>query len=103
MPQLTKNARRVLDQLDATLVDIADEARLGYDKARFNPDYTRDRLTAIQNDVAEIRKMIRQQIEPLLERQAPQYDKRLAELEARLARLEESEPPALHMVKRKAE
>ena len=61
---------------------ITAAAAEGYKLAIYNQQFARKKFEEIQQIVADLREQIRDEIEPYLERQAPDYEKRLARLEA---------------------
>lgn len=81
MPQKTKGAPAALDKLRAALDAIADNSERGWKLAKYNGDHSRDRFDEIQELVRATRAQIEAEIEPLLERQATNYERRLKELE----------------------
>lgn len=87
MPQLTKGARRILEDVAATMAAIEEARQQGHKLAIYNPRYAQERLAEIGGLTERLRYQLRE-LEPLLERQAPQYDKRLEDLERRVERLE---------------
>lgn len=74
MPQLGRGARQVLDYLYADLDDI-------FDLAKSNPETVRDL-------VLKCKRRLKEDIEPRLQRAAPQIEQRLAALEERIELLE---------------
>jgi hypothetical protein len=80
MPQLTKGARKPLDLIDEAIDQIQLFRTSIYEKATNNPHYVRDKINEMGPLIDQIREQ-RRQLEMLLERQAPQYEQRLAELE----------------------
>jgi hypothetical protein len=88
VPQLTKGARKALNQVAALATDIRDDLALARDRTKYNPDFTRDKIADALTALARLEEVIQEDIAPLLERQAPEYEKRLAELEERVAALE---------------
>lgn len=86
MPQLTKYARQALDRLEE---DISEIAALRKRATREALDQTMVKLLMekIENIEARMRRHIASEIEPLLERQAPQLEKRVAVLEAQMHKI----------------
>lgn len=87
MTQLTKGARRILDAIAAELADARAAAELGRSRTRYNPAYTEDRLGEIVTALDRAEERL-SDLEPLLMRQSPQIEKRMADLETRVERLE---------------
>ena len=79
MPQLSRGAREVLDYLYADLDDI-------FDVAKNNPDIVRDLAL-------KCKRRLKEDIEPRLQRAAPQIEQRLASVEERLSQLEQRDKP----------
>ena len=90
MPQLTKGARSALDRVAALATDMRRDLALARDRTKFNPEYSRDKIDAALAALGRLEDVIRTDMLPLLERQAPEYEKRLAELEQRVKDLEHS-------------
>lgn len=86
MPQLTKYARQALDRLEE---DISEIAALRKRATREALDQTMVKLLMekIENIEARMRRHIASEIEPLLERQAPQLEKRVSLLEEQLRKI----------------
>jgi CRP-like cAMP-binding protein len=80
VPQLTKFARQALDQVYTAIDEIAALRKEAVDEA-LDQKMVKLLMAKIENTEARLRRHIANEIEPLLERQAPQYDKRLAQLE----------------------
>jgi hypothetical protein len=81
VPQLTRNARKPLDLIDDALKRLEALRDEIYQEAVGNPRYV---MQLVKRDMAQTLDQIREQrrqLEPLLERQAPEYERRLAELE----------------------
>lgn len=86
MPQLTRNARKALDQLLADIADIADLRREATEEA-LDQKMVKLLMGKIENAETRMRLRIEREIKPLLVRQAPQYEARLAKVEEQLQRL----------------
>lgn len=84
----TKGARAVLDAIYADLARMDERARLAGDVVKRNPELSRDYAGDVRTIGAELQRLIRDELEPLLERRAPRVEERLAEIEERLTRLE---------------
>lgn len=86
MPQLTKYARQALDRIEE---DISEIAALRKRATREALDQTMVKLLMekIENVEARMRRHIASEIEPLLERQAPQLEKRVSILEEQLRKI----------------
>lgn len=89
MPQLTRGARRALDHIRADIANIRAFLTVAHARVKFNPDLSREQMDKAQEDLKCIERRLINELEPLLERQAPQYEQRLAENEQRLAELEQ--------------
>jgi len=118
---LKRGARMVLDHIEATLKDIRDATYVARRKAReaghvvkSNPVYSRelieeadDRISAALDDIARIERMMKDNLEPLLQRTDHVRDEtrlaealeRLDEIEDRLKRLEQRDDPPLRAVR----
>ena len=88
MPQRVRGGTQAIERTYSHLDAIAESATNGYKLAVYNQQYARRMFDEILQAVADMRSQLRDEIEPYLERQAPQYDKRLAELEARIEAIE---------------
>lgn len=89
MAQLTRGARQILDALDDAEAEIRDLLQRASDKAKSNPDYTRELIARVLDIQAKTARKRTEDLEPLLERQAPEYERRLRELDERVRALEE--------------
>lgn len=96
-----KGAPAALDRLRASFASIADNSERGWKLAKYNGDHSRDRFDEILEIVRDALKQVEVEIEPLLERQATSYEKRLKELEDWKAAIEAEQHGVLRM--RKAE
>lgn len=101
MPQKAKGAPAALDKLRASFAAIAENSERGWKLAKYNGDHSRDRFDEIQEIVRDALKQVEAEIEPLLERQATSYEKRLKELEEWRAQFEAEQHGVIRM--RKAE
>lgn len=89
MTQLRRGAVQQRDQLFADLDAIVSAAQEARKKRKFNPDLVDILQTEIIDLVAQIKRRYNEEIEPMLQRQAPPLEKRLADLEQRLEILEQ--------------
>lgn len=95
MPQTTRGARQTLDQLLADLSAIDSAADLDLAATVFNPRDAHRRLVDIRDLTSQIRRRLRNDLEPLLQRAetnraAASLPAQLAQLEARVAQLEQA-------------
>jgi cell division septum initiation protein DivIVA len=93
MPQKTKGARPVLDRLYGTLDAMTEDATIAHKQAIYNSPFAKQKLGDILDSIAELKDIIRHQVEPFMERAAPQTEQRIAELEQRLAAIERATIP----------
>lgn len=80
MPQLLPGARAALDQLEADLTEALDELRTAHDRARGNPDYSRDCISRATRALRTMQSRL-SDLEPMLQRAAPRLEQRVADLE----------------------
>lgn len=80
--QKVRGGKAVIDHTYGHISAIAAAATEGYKLAIYNQQFARKKFEEIQQIVADLREQIRDEIEPYLERQAPDYEKRLARLES---------------------
>lgn len=88
MPQRVRGGAQAIERTYGHLDAITAAAAEGYKLAVYNQQYARKCFDDIQQIIADLRQQLEAEIEPFLERQAPQYDKRLADLEARIEQIE---------------
>lgn len=88
MPQLTKGARTALDRIEALATDIKAELAHASAQAKFDPDAARDHIAQALDYLDDILMVTTDKLTPLLERQAPEYEKRLTALEQRVRDIE---------------
>jgi hypothetical protein len=89
MAQLTKGARAALEAIADDLADLRDRANLISARVKSNPDFARDKASQQLDYIAHIERVLRDEIAPLLQRQAPSIEQRLDEMERRLRQLED--------------
>jgi len=95
-PQKVRGGKAVIDRTYGHLDAIVDAAAQGYKLAIYNQQFARKQFDIIQQIVADLREQLRAEIEPYLERQAPDYERRLGAVEQQLAELlERSSMPLL--------
>lgn len=92
MTKKTRGGREIIDQLLADLADIDDAAAIDLKDVIFDPRGAYEALVAIIDQVAAMRRRIREQLEPMLERternrEAAAMPDRLTAVEAELAEL----------------
>jgi len=98
--QLRKGAVQQRDQLFADLDAIVSAAQQAREYRKRNPDLAGDLQGEIIDLVGQIKRRYAEEIEPMLQRQAPPIEKRLADLEERLAALEQDQSP-IRLVRRR--
>lgn len=94
MPQKTKGATQALNHIYADLKELSDKNRTIYEEA-LDAVFVRARTAEVDRLIMAITQQIREGIEPLLERQAPQYEQRLARLEEEVRQLKDQKIVAL--------
>lgn len=98
--QKVRGGKAAIDRTYGHLDAIVDAASQGYKLAIYNQQFARKQFEAIQQIVADLREQLRADIEPYLERQAPDYERRLVALEQQIAELvERSSMPRLALPK----
>lgn len=91
MTQLRWGAAQQRDQLFADLDGIVQAAQQARGCRKRNPDLAGDLQGEIIDLVAQIKRRYSEEIEPMLQRQAPPIEKRLEALEQRLEALEQGQ------------
>lgn len=93
MTQLRWGAAQQRDQLFADLDSIIQAAQQARECRKRNPDLAGDLQGEIIDLVTQIKRRYNEEIEPMLQRQAPAIEKRLAAVEQRLEALEQGKSP----------
>ena len=95
-PQKVRGGKAAIDRTYGHLEAIAHAAAEGHKLAIYNSQFARKQFELIQEILTALRDQLRAEIEPYLERQAPDYDRRLTRLEQQLSDLiERSSMPSL--------
>jgi archaellum component FlaC len=88
-PQLTRGGRQVLDWLDAEIADADHDLEIAQARAIANPHYAIDLINKARNVLARVQREYPDKMRPFLERQSPQYEQRLADVEEQIEALRE--------------
>ena len=89
MPQRTKGAPAVLAALEAILKDMTDAATTGHKYAIYNGPLAKEKLHDILDMLVDLRRIIDEDVEPFMQRAAPQLERRVADLEDKVRALEQ--------------
>ena len=86
---LRHGARQLMDMFQADEDEAMRLLELAVARVKYNPDFAIDQIHKAQKIILDIRKRRTQELPELLQKAAPPIERRMDELEARLAALEQ--------------
>jgi hypothetical protein len=91
MPQLTKGAQPILDELYGVIEAIQESAERGAQLATYNPPFAAKKHREILDLTIRLTLLV-QKVRPFMERAAPTIEQQLAEIKERLEAIEQQQP-----------